>query len=297
MVREMERDYIGYGGNPPSVEWPGGARVALNIVLNYEEGSELGALPTDAKREKWGEQAWAVGPEDRDLTNEAFYEYGSRVGVWRVMRILDKYDMTCTVNAAALALEQNPAVVEAFVKHGYDVVGHGYRWMPTYQLSEGEERENIRRTIASIERSTGQRIIGWITRPPTNVHTLRLVAEEGLLYDSCVWNDDLPYFRRVGDRRILLVPYSLDQNDSRFWKGQMFTADDFCQYMKDAFDTLYEEGERHPQMMSVGVHCRIIGRPGRAQGLDRFLAHLRRFPGVWVAQRNEIARFWLERYA
>ena len=296
-MSEMKRDYVGYGGNPPRVEWPNGARVALNIVLNYEEGAELGALEADAKREMWGEVAWAVKPEDRDLVIEAMYEYGSREGVWRIMRILDKYDMTCTVNAAALALEQNPQVTEAFVKHGYDMIGHGYRWMPTYQLTEEEERKNIRRARESIEKTTGQRIIGWITRPPYNLATLRILSEEGLLYDSSVWNDDLPYFRQVGDKRMLLVPYPLDQNDSRFWKNQLFTADHFFEYMRDAFDTLYEEGETHPKMMSLGIHCRICGRPARAQGLDRFLAHVRKFSKVWVTQRNEIARFWLGKYS
>ena len=295
-MTEMERNYIGYGGNPPRVEWPNGARIALNIVLNYEEGAELGALETDTKREMWGEVPWAVKPEDRDLVIEAMYEYGSRAGVWRIMRILDKYDMTCSVNAAALALEQNPEVTQALVKHGYDMVGHGYRWMPTYPLTEEEERENIRRARGSIEKTTGQRVIGWITRPPYNLATLRILSEEGLLYDSSVWNDDLPYFRQIGDKRMLLVPYSMDQNDSRFWKNQMFTANHFFEYMRDAFDILYEEGETHPKMMSLGIHCRICGRPGRAPGLDRFLAHVRKFPKVWIAQRNAIARFWLEKY-
>jgi len=295
-MADMVRDFIGYGGNPPRVEWPGGARVALNLVINYEEGSELGAVEGDPQRELTGEAPYPAKPTERDLANESMFEYGSRVGVWRIMRILDKYDATCTIFACALALERNPPVVEAFKKHGYDMVGHGYRWISHYGMTEEQEREHIRKTRESIERTTGQRIIGWFTRPLQTVATRRILAEEGFTYDTGCFNDDLPYFEQVAGRRFLVVPYTLEQNDTRYWKNQMFTANDFFEYVRDAFDTYYEEGATHPKMMSVGLHDRIIGRPGRSQGLDRFLAHVRKFPDVWITNRNEIARFWIERY-
>jgi allantoinase len=293
---DMVRNFIGYGGNPPKVEWPGGARIALNIVINYEEGSELGAVEGDKQREMSAEAIYPAKPSERELANESVFEYGSRVGVWRIMRILDKYDATCTIFACALALERNPVVTQSFVKHEYDMVGHGYRWIPHYGMREDQEREQIRKARESIERTTGQRIIGWFTRPLQTPATRRILAEEGFLYDTGCFNDDLPYFEQIGDKRFLVVPYTLEQNDTRYWKNQMFTANDFFEYVRDAFNTLYEEGETLPKMMSVGLHCRIIGRPGRAQGLDRFLAHVRKFPDVWIAKRNDIARFWLEKY-
>ncbi len=296
MIVDMSRDFIGYRGSPPKVEWPGRARIALNMVINYEEGSELGAVEGDPQREMAAEAVYPAKPTERDLANESMFEYGSRAGVWRIMRILDKYDATCTIFACALALERNPAVTQAFVKHGYDMVGHGYRWISHYGMSEEQEREQIRKARESIERTTGQRIIGWFTRPLQTQATRRILAEEGFLYDSGSFNDDLPYFERIGDKRFLVVPYSLEQNDTRYWKNQLFTANDFFEYVRDAFDTLYEEGSTFPRMMSVGLHCRIIGRPGRAQGLDRFLAHVRKFPDVWIANRNAIAKFWLEKY-
>ncbi len=217
-MSEMDRDYVGYGGTPPKVEWPGGARLALNIVINYEEGSELGAFDTDPQREMMSEVSYPARADERELVSESLFEYGSRVGIWRIMRILDKYDATCTIYACALALEQNPAVTEAFVKRGYDIVGHGYRWLSHYGMSEEQEREQIRKTRESIERTTGRRIIGWFTRPLQTLATRRILAEEGFLYDSGSFNDDLPYFEKVNGKPFLIVPYSVDQNDTRFQK-------------------------------------------------------------------------------
>jgi allantoinase len=295
-MADMVRDFIGYGGNPPKVEWPARARLALNIVINYEEGSELGAIEGDSQREMMAEAIYPAKLNERELANESMFEYGSRVGVWRIMRILDKYDATCSIFACALALERNPAVTQAFVEHGYDMVGHGYRWISHYGMSEEQERDQIRKARESIEGTTGQRIIGWFTRVLQTLATRRILAKEGFLYDSGCFNDDLPYFEQIGGERFLIVPYSLDQNDTRYWKNQMFTANDFFEYARDTFDTLYEEGTAHPKMMSLGLHGRIIGRPGRAQGLDRFLAHVRKFKDVWIANRNDIAKFWLEKY-
>jgi allantoinase len=294
---DMARNFIGYGESPPIVEWPGGARIALNLVINYEEGAEMGSVEGDRGREMQAEWIYPARPDERELVNESMFEYGSRAGVWRLMRILDKYDATCTIFASALALERNPEVARAFVQHGYDMVGHGYRWISHYGMSEEQEREHIRKTRESIERTTGQRIIGWFTRPLQTHATRRILAAEGFLYDSGAFNDDLPYFEQVEGKPFLVVPYSLDQNDIRFWKNQMFTADDFFAYVRDAFDILYEEGATHPKMISVGLHNRVIGRPGRALALDRFLFHVRNFSRVWIANRNEIAKFWLERYA
>lgn len=295
-MSEMVRDYVGYGDTPPKVEWPGGARLALNIVINYEEGSELGALDTDPQREMMSEVSYPARANERELVSESLFEYGSRVGIWRIMRILDKYDATCTIYACALALARNPAVTEAFIKRGYDMVGHGYRWLSHYGMTEEQEREQIRKARESIERTTGQRIIGWFTRPLQTPATRRILAEEDFLYDSGSFSDDLPYFEKVNGKPFLIVPYSVDQNDTRFQKNQMFTADDFFEYVRDAFDTLFEEGEENPKMMSIGLHPRLIGRPARAKGLERFLAHVRKFRDVWIANRNDIAKFWLARY-
>jgi len=295
-MADMVRNLMGYGSKLPKVEWPGSARIALNIVINYEEGSELCAVEGDPQREMSAEATYPAKPNERELANESMFEYGSRVGAWRVMRILDKYDATCTIFACAVALERNPEVTQAFVKHGYDMVGHGYRWISHYGMSEEKEREQILKARASIEQTTGQRIIGWFTRPLQTPATRRILAEEGFVYDSGCFNDDLPYFEQIGSKRFLVVPYTLEQNDTRYWKNQMFTANDFFEYVRDAFDTLYEEGATHPKMMSVGLHPRIIGRPGRAQGLDRFLAHVRKFKDVWITNRNTIAKFWLEKY-
>jgi allantoinase len=295
-MAEMVRDYVGYAGNPPQVEWPDGARLALNIVINYEEGSELGALEGDPQREMMSEVSYPAKPDERELVSESLFEYGSRSGIWRILRILDKYEAACTIFACAVALERNPAVVEALAERGYDMVGHGYRWLPHYGMSNEQEREQIRKARESIERTTGQRIIGWFTRPLQTPETRRILAEEGFLYDSGSFNDDLPYFDKINGKPFLVVPYSVDQNDTRFQKNQMFTANDFFEYVCDAFDTLYEEGKERPKMMSVGLHPRLIGRPARAAGLDRFLAHVRQYSDVWIARRNDIAAWWLEKY-
>jgi peptidoglycan/xylan/chitin deacetylase (PgdA/CDA1 family) len=293
----MVRDYVGYGGQPPQFEWPQKARLALNLVINYEEASELGAVDGDSRREMMSEVNYPAKPHERELASESLFEYGSRAGVWRIMRILDKYDATCTIFACAFALERNPAVVEAFVERGYDMVGHGYRWLQHYGMSEQEEREQICKARDSIERSTGQRIIGWFTRPMQTPATRRVLAEEGFVYDSGSYSDDIPYFEDVSGKRFLIVPYTLDQNDTRYQKNQMFTANDFFEYVRDAFDTLYEESATCPKMMSVGLHCRLIGRPGRARGLDHFLAHVRRHPDIWITGRNDIAKFWMDRFS
>lgn len=294
---DMPRDFVGYGNNTPKVQWPNGARLALNFVINYEEGSERNRLDGDVELEPLSEATYPSLPGERELTQESFYEYGSRVGVWRIMEVFAKHQVTPTIFACAVALERNAVVTQEFVERKYDMVGHGYRWISHFGLNEDQEREQIRKAVDSIQQTTGQRIVGWFTRPPQTVATRRILAEDGFLFDSGALNDDLPYFQEVRERPFLIVPYSLDINDVRFWKGGLFTARDFEMYCCDSFDALYQESARIPRMMSVGLHCRIIGRPGRILGLDRFLAHVRNYPDVWIATRTEIARFWAERFA
>jgi allantoinase len=293
----MERDFIGYGPNPPKVEWPGGARIAISVVVNYEEGSEYSLLDGDPAHESNNEVPSPVPPEQRDLANESFFEYGSRVGVWRVMDILDEYEVKATFFCCALALERNPHVGPEIVRRGHEVFGHGYRWEEYFNQSREAEREAIRKTIESLERTTGQRPLGWYVRYGPSVHTRELVVEEGgFLYDSCSYADDIPYYVSVNGVKWLVVPYSLEVNDTRFWRGGMTSPGDFYETLKNTFDQLYYEGATNPKMMNIGLHCRIVGRPSRAIALRKFLEYARGFSGVWFARRIDIARWWLEKY-
>jgi allantoinase len=286
------RDLIGYADRPPEFVWPGGARLAVNVVLNYEEGAERTALDGDLVREPLVEAHYDVPAGERELFAESTFEYGSRVGVWRTLALLDEFAVTPTVFACGQALERNPLVARALVERGCDFVGHGYRWVPHVGMSEQEERDHIARCVSSIEATTGARVHGWFTRPPNTVNTLQLVARQGLLYDCGAVNDDLPYFATVDDRPFLVVPYSLDVNDTKFFKNQFFTSRDFADYVVDSFDALWRESARSPRMMSIGLHARIIGRPGRIEGLRRALDHMAGHEGVWFAPRDAIATFW-----
>jgi len=289
----VARDLVGYGASPPRVEWPRGARLALNLVINYEEGAERTPANGDADRELMSESVYPAPAGERELIQESVYEFGARAGVWRILRTLDRYGVAATVFACGAAIERNPGVALAFSERGYDFVGHGYRWVQHFGMTEDEERDDIRRTIGAIEQTTGQRIRGWYTRPMVTTVTRHLLVQEGFLFDSDSLADDLPYYVSVDGRSHLVVPYSLDVNDIRFWKGSFFTADHWFQYARDAFDALYAEGLDVPRIMSVGLHCRIIGRPARILGLDRFLAHVQRFPDVWICSRTDLARHWL----
>lgn len=291
------RDYVGYGRKPPEFVWPNGTRLAVNIVVNYEEGAERNPLDGDPEREAASESVFPAQPGERELHQESVYEYGSRVGIYRVIDVFDKYQVSPTIFACALALERNPPVTREFVERQYDVVSHGYRWISHFGFTEDQEREQIRKAQESFQRTTGRRVLGWFNRTPQTVITRRILAEEGFLYDSGTVNDDLPFYQDVGGRPFLVVPYTIDVNDVRFWRGTMSTGRDFETYCVDSFDTLYRESARTPRMMSVGLHPKIIGRPGRIGGLDRFLAYVREYPDVWLAARTEIARFWAERFA
>lgn len=302
VVMAMERDFVGYGRSAPRAEWPGGARIAVSLVVNYEEGAEYSLLDGDGHHESNGEVPSPVPAGMRDLNNESFFEYGSRVGVWRLLDLLRRYGVRSTFYCCALALERNPAAAQAIPAEGHEVCGHGYRWEEYHGMAQDAERAAIARTVESLERTTGERPTGWFTRYGPSVNTRQLVAEHGgFMYDSMGMNDDLPYYATVQaddgrGRPWLVVPYSMETNDARFWRGGLVSVGAFYEYLKDTFDVLYAEGETHPKMMSVGLHCRIAGRPARSKAVERFLRYALGMPGVWFARRDEIARWWLERY-
>jgi putative urate catabolism protein len=292
----MTRDLVGYAQNPPDPRWPGGARLALNFVLNYEEGGERTPLEGDPESEAYLHEVVGAPPTvgRRNLNTESMFEFGSRAGFWRVHRIFREHDLPLTVYAVAQALERNPQAGRAMVEAGWEVASHGWRWIDYLDVSEQDERADMRHAIETIERACGQRPVGWYTGRVSEA-TRRLVVEEGgFLYDSDSYADELPYWVEVTGRRHLVIPYTLDANDFKFLIPNGFvTASDFHDYLVDSFERLYEEGGR---MMSVGLHCRIVGRPGRAVGLDRFLAHVKARDGVWVTTRAEIARHWHEHH-
>ena len=294
-----ERDFVGYGANPPDPRWPGGARLALNIVMNYEEGSEPSIQDGDGYSEAGLTEAASVEPrrEGRDLAAESMFEYGSRVGFWRVRRILLERGLPMTVFACALALERNPAAAEAIGAAGFDVCCHGWRWIKHFELDEATERGEIARAVASLTRQFGRHPPGWYCRYGPSVNTRRLLVElGGFLYDSDAYNDELPYWVAVGGKPHLVVPYTLVNNDSKFGRGIFATGDDFFAFCRDAFDLLYREGRTAPRMMSVGLHLRQIGHPARAAGLERFLDHVQRQAGVWICRREDIARHWIAQH-
>lgn len=292
------RDFVGYGRTPPQVVWPNGARVAVNIVVNYEEGAEQSIPDGDAHSEPFGEIRYPMLEGGRDLAAESNFEYGSRVGVWRLLDLFAKHTVPTTFFACGRALERNPAVGPALREFGHEPCSHGYRWGEHFRMSEAEERDEIRRAIAAIQQSVGERPVGWYCRyGPSDRTRMLLVEEGGFLYDSDAYNDELPYYVRVHGQPWLVIPYAADTNDARYFTAPGFgTADDFANYLIASFDRLYEEGERVPKMMSIGLHCRISGRPGRATAIDRFLTHAARRGQVWFARRDAIARFWRDRY-
>lgn len=286
---------VGYGTTPPDPRWPGGARIALQIVLNYEEGAERSVLHGDPASETFlSEIASAEAFATRHMSMESLYEYGSRAGVWRLLRIFEQRDLPLTVFGVAMALERNPEALAAMLERGHEIASHGWRWISYQAVDEETERQHIARAVQAIEKLTGQRPLGWYTgRDSPN--TRRLVVEHGgFLYDADSYAEDLPYWQSVNGKAHLVVPYSLDCNDMRFATPHGFsTGDDFFTYLRDTFDVFYREGERAPKMMSVGLHCRLAGRPGRSGALERFLDHVQRHEGVWICRRVDIARHWI----
>jgi peptidoglycan/xylan/chitin deacetylase (PgdA/CDA1 family) len=296
---EPQRDLVGYANTPPQGRWPNGARLAVSIVVNYEEGSERSLAMGDPDQEamtEWGN--YPMPPHIRNLAMESMYEYGARVGIWRILAMLAEAEVRATFFACALAFEQNPAVARAAVDAGHEICSHGYRWEEVFRLSEQEEREHIRLAVESFQKTCGKRPVGWYCRYGASTRTRRLVVEEGgFLYDSDAYNDDVPYFVEVSGKRHLVVPYTPDINDFCFWNSPGFVqADDFFIYLKESFDVLYAEAARYTRMMSIGLHPRIIGRPGRIRGLRRFIDYAKQFPDVWFATREEIARAWLQQH-
>ncbi|HEY8004203.1 MAG TPA: allantoinase PuuE [Phenylobacterium sp.] len=292
------RDLAGYGREPPHADWPGGARIAVQLVLNYEEGAELSVLHGDAQSETFLSDLTnppaVVG--QRHMSMEQVYDYGARAGVWRLLRLFERWSVPVTVFGVAMAMERNPAVVEAFQQGGHEIASHGWRWINYQDVPERVEREHMMRAIEIHKRLTGERPLGWYTGR-TSPNTRQLVADEGgFLYDADDYSDDLPFWAVAEGRPQLIVPYTLEANDMRFSGGGLATGEQFFSYLKDAFDVLYEEGAERPKMLSVGLHCRLAGRPGKLAGLERFLRYALGHQDVWFCRRIEIARHWRERH-
>jgi allantoinase len=297
------RDLVGYGERPPHAQWPGGARIALQFVVNYEEGGENSVLHGDPASETFLSEIVGAQPfSQRHMSMESLYEYGSRAGVWRLLRLLRERHVPVTVFGVGMALERNPRVAEAFLQDGHEIACHGWRWISYQQIDEYIEREDMARGVESIARITGRPPDGWYTgRDGPNTRRL-LVEHGGFVYCADGYADDLPYWvpvrTRLGTAPLLIVPYTLDTNDMRFVTPQGFNSGaQFFDYLKDAFDVLYAEGDPAgldaPKMLSVGLHCRIIGRPARIAALARFLDYVQRHDDVWIARRIDIARHWI----
>jgi peptidoglycan/xylan/chitin deacetylase (PgdA/CDA1 family) len=288
------RELVGYGEHPPKVRWEGDAKVAVQIVINYEEGSEKTFAMGDGENDILYELPFALEGQ-RDLAVETMYEYGTRAGIWRLLRVFDKAGIPVTFFAAAVALERNPAVAEKLARRGDEAAGHGFRWSNHFEMTRDEEREAIRRAIESIERTTGSRPLGWYCRE-MSVNTRELVVEEGgFVYDSDTYNDDLPYWTTVLGRAHLVVPYGLVVNDARYVIPQGFgSPEHFFETAKAHLDRLRDDGDDVPRMMSIGLHPRISGNPARADALARFIDYAQSLGDVWFARRIDIAQTFID---
>ncbi len=292
------RDLAGYGGAPPNPKWPGGARIAMQFVLNYEEGGERCVLHGDRESESFlSEILCPPFVATRHMTMESVYEYGARVGVWRVLDLFRERRVPLTLFAVATAMRRHPAPVERALADGHEICSHGWRWIDYHGVSEDAERADMQKAVETHAQICGARPLGWYTGR-TSENTRRLAAEEGgFLYDADDYSDDLPFWSRMTDSPHLVVPYTLDANDMRFSAPHGFcTGGQFYEYLRDSFDALYREGETAPKMMSVGLHCRIVGRPARLEGLRQFLDYALKRDRVWFARRLDIARHWRERF-
>ncbi len=287
------RDLIGYGGQPPAIRWPGDKGVAVSFVVNFEEGAEYTISGGDAQNEAIYEVVHRL--EGADPCIESHFDYGTRAAWWRIMDLLARFDARATVSACGLAVQRSPLLAQDAVRRGHEVSAHGWRWESHAGLSEAEERDRIARTVAAIQAATGQPPRGWHTRSASSPNTRRLLVEAGnFLYDSDAYNDDLPYFVSVGSQRHLVLPYAFDTNDMQFQNTQRFgTGADFAAYVTDAFDWLAREGEAAPRLLSIGLHLRMIGRPGRIGALEHILSHISRSGQAWIATREQIARHWI----
>jgi len=291
-VPAKPRDLLGYAGRPPDPRWPGGARLALSFVVNFEEGAEFSVSEGDAVNEAIYEVDHRL--EGPDPCIESHFDYGARAGWWRIMDLFDAYGVKVTVSACGRAVERSPALARDAVRRGHELAAHGWRWESHAGMAEADERAAIARTVAAIAAAAGVRPVGWHTRSAASANTRRLLVEEGgFLYDGDAYNDDLPWFAEVAGRRHLVLPYAFDTNDMHFQHTQRFRGADFADYVAGAFDWLMAEGARAPRMMSVGLHLRMIGRPGRIGALDAILRHVTSSGAVWIAPRAQIARHWL----
>ncbi len=299
MNGDRPRDLAGYGRHRPHADWPGGARVAVSFVLNYEEGGERNVMDGDPHAEIYlvPEVSGARPVPGRNYNVEDLFEYGSRAGFWRILRIFEERRVPFTSWAVGLALQRNPEAGIAMAEAGHEVASHSWRWIDYADMPEEQERADIRRTVEAIRTIAGAEPLGWYTGRYSQ-NTRRLVMEEtGTLYDSDCYNDDIPYWVKVAGRPRLLVPYALDTNDFKFALSPGWTSgDDFFAYLRAAFDRLYREGEQEPKMMSVGLHCRLVGRPARSDALARFMDYVLQHDRVWICRRVEIARHWMQRH-
>jgi allantoinase len=299
MPKKILRDMVGYGSKVPKVSWPNNSRIAVQIVLNYEEGAENCVLNGDKNSEIFLSEIIGAKPiKGRHINMESLYEYGSRAGFWRLHKLFQEKKIPITVFGVGMALEKNPDICKAIKDAGYEVASHGWRWIDYQNIKKPEEKKHMQLAIQAHKQIFGERPNGWYTGR-CSPNTRDLVMEDGgFLYDSDSYNDDLPYWETRGKKKQLIIPYTLDNNDMRFVTNQGFnTGDHFFTYLKDSFDTLYEEGKTSPKMMSVGLHCRIIGKPGRIQSLKKFLDYVLKHEDVWLCKRIDVAKHWIKNYS
>ena len=298
MPKKYQRNMIGYGSKEPKVIWPNNSKIALQIVLNYEEGAENNVLHGDKNAETFLSEIIGAKPvKGRHINMESIYEYGSRRGFWRLHKLFKEKKIPVTIFGVAMALEKNPDICDAIKKGNYEIACHGWRWIDYQYINKSTEKKHMEKAIKSIKKIFGTRPLGWYTgRCSPNTRDL-VFDEGGFLYDSDSYADDLPYWEFKNNKKQLIIPYTLDNNDMRFATNQGFNSgDQFYAYLKDSFDTLYEEGKTNPKMMSVGLHCRLIGRPGRIKSLKRFLDYVLKFKDVWICKRIDIAKHWIKNY-
>ena len=298
MDKKYLRDMVGYGSKNIRVKWPNNARIALQFVLNYEEGAENCILNGDKNSEVFLSEIIGAQPvKGRHMNMESIYEYGSRRGFWRTHKLFQEKKIPLTIFGVGMALEKNKEVCNAIKKSNYEVASHGWRWIDYQNFKKSKEKEHMKLAIKSIKRIFGKRPLGWYTGR-CSPNTLDLVMEEGgFSYCSDSYSDDIPYWVKKRNKKQLIIPYTLDNNDMRFATNQGFNCgDQFFKYLKDSFDALYNEGKINPKMMSVGLHCRLIGRPGRIQSLRKFLDYVQKFNKVWICKRIDIAKHWIKNY-
>ena len=299
MSKKYSRNMVGYGAKGVTIQWPNNARIAVQIVLNYEEGAENCVLNGDKHSEVFLSEIIGAQPiKGRHINMESLYEYGSRSGFWRLHKLFQEKKIPVTIFGVGMALEKNPEVCKAIKESDYEIASHGWRWIDYQNISKSVEKKHMQLAIKTTKKIFGKRPLGWYTGR-CSPNTRDLVFEDGgFLYDSDSYSDDLPYWEYRKNKKQLIIPYTLDNNDMRFATNQGFNSgDQFYTYLKDSFDALYEEGKTNPKMMSVGLHCRLIGRPGRIQSLKRFLDYVLKFKDIWICKRIDVAKYWIKNYS